>query len=318
VCLRVLRFTYEELGRVMAKHWGLPERVGQCMSALDPLRVGAPGSESGVLKAAAAFSHALTAAVYRRDPEGAAARVNLLVQDYFPALGLRVEQVSGVLDASLLEARSTFATLSVPLDELRLRKQAEAAMARAAEQGPYEEPEIPLDEVASGEELLQHFLRDVSAAIEAPADFDLHRIMLMILEAIYRGGPFDRVLFCLADPEHTVMQGRLGLGEGIEALRGHFHVPISVRGGLIGTALLRKHDLFVAGETTYAEAEALKAFGARCLGVYPILVDGVLGSCLYFDRLWVSPPPNTRTMELLSKLRDLAAKAIAARRPIAA
>lgn len=318
VCLRALHFTYEELGQAMARQWGLPDRVARCMSAIDPLRMRAEGTEMAVLKASAAFSHALTTAVYRREPEGAAARVNLLVQDYFPALGLHPEQVSGVLDTSLLETKSTFATLSVPLDELRLRKQAEAAVARAAAEGPYEEPEGPLDEIASGEELLQHFTRDVESAIDAPADFDLHRIILMVLEAIYRGGPFDRVLFCLADPDHTLMQGRLGLGEGIEVLRSRFRVPISVRGGLIGTALVRKHDLFVAHETSYEEAEALKFFGARCLGVYPILVDGVLGSCLYFDRLSVGPAPNARTMELLSKLRGLAAKALATRRPIAA
>jgi HD-like signal output (HDOD) protein len=318
VCTRVLHFTFEELGQAMAKQWKLPDRVSQCMSAAGPLCLGADDAELATLKAATAFSHALTTAVYRRDPEGAAARVNLLVLDYSPALGLRHDQVSGVLETGIVETKSTFSELSVPLDELRLRRQAEAAVASVAAGEPFEEPARPAEEVARGEELLRQFTRDIESMIEASADFDLHRLMLMILEAAYRGGPFDRVLFCLTDPAHQVMQGRLGLGERIEELRDTFRVPISVRGGLIGATLVRRQDLFVAARNSYAEAEALESVGAVSLGVYPILAEGVLGGCLYFDRLSAKPAPSPRTLELLARLRDLAAKALLLRRPAAA
>lgn len=314
VCTRVLHFAYEELGQAMSKQWKLPDRVSRCISSADPLRIGADDAELVALKAATAFSHALTTAVYRREPEGAAARVNLLIQDYSPALGLRLEDVSGVLETGIVETKSTFSTLSVPLDELRLRKQAETALATVAAGGPCEETGA-MAEVATGEELLRQFKRDVESTIEASADFGLHRLILMVLEAIYRGGPFDRVLFCLADPAHTVMQGRLGLGEKIEELRDTFRVPISVRGGLIGAALVRRQDLFVAAQNSFAEAEALKSVGAVSLGVYPILREGILGGCLYFDRLSAKPAPSPRTLDLLAKLRDLAARAIVLRRP---
>jgi len=71
---------------------------------------------------------------------------------------------------------------------------------------------------------------------------------------------------------------------------------------------VRRQDLLVNAGSSFAESEALKSVGAVSLGVYPILVDGVLGGCLYFDRLSVRPPPAARTLELLATLRDLAAR----------
>jgi hypothetical protein len=127
-----LHFTFEELGQATAKQWELPDRVAQCMGAGGPLHKGADDTELAVLRAATAFSHALTTAVYRRDPEGSAARVNRLVLDCFPVLGLRHDQVNGVLETGIVETRTTFAALSAPLDSLRLRRQAEAAASLAA------------------------------------------------------------------------------------------------------------------------------------------------------------------------------------------
>lgn len=318
-CLRVLQFTFEDLGQAMAARWQLPDRVGQCMLPVDPTRLAADeNDELAALRAAASFSHALTTAVYRREPEGAAARVHLLIQDYSPVLGLREEDVNGVLEAGLRETKATFAALNIPVDELRLRKQAQAVLENLAAGGLDEPPAELIDQAPGGEEFLHQISRDVESTIKASGDFDLHGVILMILEALYRGGPFDRVLFCLADPDHTVMLGRLALGQGAEDLRAKFRVPISVRGGLMGTALVRRQDLFVTAASSFAENEALKSVGAVSLGVYPILVDGVLGGCLYFDRLSVRPAPPARTLEMLARLRDLAARAIAIRRPMPA
>jgi len=311
-CLQALHFTYEELGQAMTEQWQLPDMVGNCMNDSNAMRPGAADSEEGLLRAAVAFSHALTAAVYRREPEGASARMNLLVQDYYPALGLRQEDVAQLLERAIADTKSTFATLSTPLDVLRLRRQAEAALASVAA-APADEETTALAGLAHGEDLIEQLSRDVAAAIEAPEP-DLHKVILMTLEAIYRGGPFDRVLFCLTDRDHTTVRGRLGLGQGIEAFREKFHAPISARGGLVGAALVRRQDLFIAGEGSYAQTEALKGVGAKSLGVFPITVDGVLGGCLYFDRLTEQPAPGPRTLELIARLRDLAAKAIAGRR----
>jgi len=82
--------------------------------------------------------------------------------------------VNAVLDAGIRETKATFAALNIPVDELRLRKQAEAVLANLAAGGLDEPPAEPVVEAPTGEEFLQQIIRDVQSAIKASGDFDLH------------------------------------------------------------------------------------------------------------------------------------------------
>ena len=316
-CLRVLHFSYDELGQAMALRWRMPEKVTQVIGAAQGRRGRAWRQDASLLQELTSFCHALTTAVYRREPEGARARLHLLIQDYLPTLTLQEEDVGRVLDTAILDTKNTFAILRVPLDGLRLRHQTEAALASAAAEPASPEAAPGLHEPPTQENLLERLTHEVELLVGSSTDFQLNSVLLMILEAIFRGGPFDRVLFCLVDPGHTAIQGRLGLGEGIDQLRDQFSFPLSIRGGPIGTALMRKQGLFLAGDRgpVPMEAELLKHLGAASFGMHPILVDGTLVGCLYFDRLSPAPAPDQHTLELLLRLRDLAATAIKKKRP---
>ena len=310
-CLRVMQFTYDDLGQAVAQHWRMPEQVLRCLAAPDPRRVVAARKEADQLSALTAFSHALTTAVYRREPEGTRARVNMLVQDYLPVLQIQKSQVGRILDTAVLDTRNTFNLLRIPLDHLRLSRQVEAAVTGAAEaaaaaSGP------DLEEVAHGADLLEQLTHEVEALLEAPGEFRLNDVLMMILEAVYRSGAFDRVLFCLVNPDHTHIQGRLALGEGADSLRDRFHFSIGPEGGPIGNALQFKQDLFVPRDISagHAEPQVLKQLEAASFGLLPVLVDRVLVGCLYFDRLGWKHPPDRRVMRLVEHLRDLAGRAI--------
>lgn len=313
-CLRVLHFSYDELGQAMALRWRMPEKVTEVIGAADRRRGRAWRQDASLLNELTSFCHALTTAVYRRDQEGTRARLNLLIQDYLPTLALQGEDVERVLDTAILDTKNTFAILRMPLDGLRLHHQTEAALATAAAEPPSPEAAPGLHELASEENLLERLTHEVELLVSSSIDLQLNSVLLMILEAIFRGGPFDRVLFCLVNAEHTHIQGRLGLGA--ESLREKFSFPLSIRGGPIGAALLKKQELFLSSDraSTYAELELLKLLGASSFGLHPILVDGVLVGCLYFDRLAPSAPLDARTLGFLVRLRDLAATAIQKKR----
>jgi HD-like signal output (HDOD) protein len=309
-CLQVMQFTYDDLGQAMARHWRMPEQVVHCMEAPEPAHRSGTDREADRLSALTAFSHALTTAVYRREPEGARARITLLIEDYLPTLELQRSQVERILDTALLDTKNTSSLLRVPLDHLRLSRQAEAALAGAAEAAAASGPE--LEELAHGADLLERLTHEVEALLEAPGEFRLNDVLMMILEAVYRSGAFDRVLFCLVNPDHTHIQGRLALGEGADSLRDRFHFSIGPEGGPIGNALQSKQDLFVPRDTSagHAEPQVLKQLEAASFGLLPVLVDRVLVGCLYFDRLGWKHPPDRRVMRLAEHLRDLAGRAI--------
>lgn len=234
-------------------------------------------------------------------------------------LGLQKDAVAGVVDAALLDTKQTFALLRVPLDELRLSRQAQAAVAGVAEAEAAERPPEMAD-LPSGTSLLEQLTREVEVLLDSPGEFRLNNVLLMVLEAIYRGGPFDRVLFCLVSPEHGTVQGRLALGESADTLREKFRFPLSPHGGAVGAALRGRRNLFLPDRTgaSLAEANMLKLLGASSLGLLPVLVDGVLVGCLYFNRLRSASVPDPHTVELLGRLRDLTGAAIKRSRTTAA
>lgn len=80
---------------------------------------------------------------------------------------------------------------------------------------------------------------------------------------------------------------------------------------------MAQQDLLLSPERglCYPEVELLEKLGAPSIGVLPIVVDGVLVGCLYCDRLAPGPDPDPRILELVSRLRCLAARAISIKKP---
>jgi len=308
---QVLGFRYQDLGQAAARQWNLPERV---LDTMEAGRYAPPPAGGDLLALITAFSHALTTAVHRRDPEGARARLKRLVHEFSPVLGLRSEDVRDVVEAGVRDTMETFSILRVPLDELRLRRHTEAVLQGLKEAA---QPAAEPGKLACGEDLLEDLAREIEWVLSSPSDWDLNNVILMILEAIYRSEAFDRVLFCLLDPESETVQGRIGLGEGSEALRARFRFSVAGGGNPLTDALLARRTLLLSAESglSYYEAELLKQLGATCLAVFPIMVDGILVGCLYADRVGAGPDPSARVLELVSRLRYLAARAIGLKSP---
>jgi hypothetical protein len=159
-------------------------------------------------------------------------------------------------------------------------------------------------------------LKELNAALDPAEDFDLNAIIMMILEAIYRGAGLDRALFCLVTGDRSHVQARLGVGDGAEPLIDKFQFPISIRSGPIGIALLGKQDMMLdAGETArYSHSPFMNVVGSACFGILPLVVDGIIAGCLYFDSashtFGFDPPKRQALLEL----RKFAVEAIARKR----
>lgn len=305
--LKILGFTYTDLAQAVSREWNLPERV---IETMDSAAAGQGPGGSRLLATITAFSHILTQAVHRSEPASARARLRRLAAEFGPKLGLDLDSVRGIVEAGLLETRETFAILRVPLDELRLRKQTEAVLESLSE---LPEPERALfRHPVCGESALEDLGREIEWVLVSGNGLDLNKVLLMILEAMYRSEAFDRVVFGLLDPETETLQGRLGLGDGAEALRSQFRLTVA-GGGPLAAALLNRRCLLVSAENalTTEEAELLRRLGVSCLGLFPIVVDDALVGCLYGERTGPGRDPDARTFELLARLRHLAARAIA-------
>ncbi|MGC8792908.1 MAG: HDOD domain-containing protein [Bryobacteraceae bacterium] len=307
--LNVLGFTYPELAQAASREWNLPERVIQTM---DPQAWGAGRGGTGLLATITAFSHNLTVAVHRSEPATARARLRRLTEEFGPTLGLDQRSVREIVEAGLLETKETLSILRVPLDELRLKRQAEAVLDQVGELAARPEPGA-LGAPLCGQAALEHLANEIEWVLLARKDWELTQVIFMVLEAIYRSEVFDRVLFCLLDPASETLLGRVGLGEGVDGLRERLRLPTAPGASPLSQALANRRAILLSATSPLSEEEAgaLRERGISCLGLFPIVVDGVLVGCLYGERAAPGNDPDARTFELLNRLRLLASRAIA-------
>ncbi|MEP7383331.1 MAG: HDOD domain-containing protein [Gemmatimonadota bacterium] len=317
----VLAFRFEELGEAMAKHWGMPESVITGIRADGAVA----SSEMGMISA---FSHELTAAVYRREFDPKRDGVAEVMARYSKRLSLTREEVAGILEASLAETKEIFTSAKVTIDDLKLRRLQKAAMAQLGTWGP---PVEHIQELASAEATPEQVaaidaltelarVREELAAevlrIALPTSGeDLNRVILMVLEAIFRGGPFDRVVFCMMTPDRSGVKARYGLGTGVEQLLETFTFELSPREGPVAVAMLRRQSVCVPVERDFTAQELrfAQSLGASSFGVFPVVVGTRLVGCVYCDRPWNSRVPDRGTLAYVRKLCEGAVKGIEAR-----
>jgi HD-like signal output (HDOD) protein len=310
-CERVLNFRFEDLGKAMAHHWNLPDTVANCMDNPDlPAQ-----SDLEKLRVMTSFSHELSAAVYRKEASECQYALKELVNRYGAALPVKEVDIPAILEAALLETEDTFRAARLPLDRASLSSHFLAATGReqpAAQVRDASEAAVP-----SQPDVLKSLIKELSATLDLGEDFDLNAVIMMILEAIYRGAGLDRALFCLVSGDRAHVQARLGVGADVEPLIEEFKFPISIRSGPIATALLGKQDLLVeAGEAgRYRHSQFMNIIGAPCFGILPIVVQGIVAGCLYFDSASDSFAFDAPKRQALLELRKFAVVAIARKRP---
>jgi hypothetical protein len=308
--MNILGFTFEELGAAVARHWGMPESVTEAMRATGP-------SAGRPLIGVVTFVHELTTAIYRDEATRGPLRVADAVRLHGPALGVDQEGVAEVIERAVSETKDVFTTAHVSLDDLRLRKQTAEAIRILGGGTPDETVAVG----ASGEresiaDVRQRLLQDAESALSPDRSYGLEAVILVLLEALLRGGPFDRVIFAITNSERTMVEGRLGLGDGVDQIIPRLRV--STRSAPVSMALewrrvaIRTVERALTGD----EAKWCAVVGATAFGVAPLMVDGKLVGCLYAD--CASSCSADDAASFLETVAGLASRAIASRRSAAA
>jgi HD-like signal output (HDOD) protein len=304
----VLGFTYEDLGTAVARHWSMPESVVIAMRA-----GGAASSRS--LAGVVTLSHELTNAIYRDDAMRGALRVADAVRQHGSVLGVNQEVIGEILERALSETKDVFSTARVALDDLRLRKQIADALrvlgATSGEDGPDAGSNTAPRE--SIEELRSRLVQEARTALDANREFGLEAVVLMLLEALLRGGPFDRAVFAIANAERTMIEGRIGLGDQADALIPKLRVttqsaPVSLALDWRRAAIRTVNRALTSDETRWC-----RTVGATAFGVVPLTIDGKLVGCLYADCTSVSAAVEAAG-PFLDAVAGLASRAIESRR----
>jgi HD-like signal output (HDOD) protein len=273
-CECLLNFRFEDLGKAMARHWNLPDTVSHCMDRPDLM---AP-KDADELRIISAFSHALSDVVYRTEHAECQEALKALLKRYGAAAPVKECDIPAILDAAVFETEDTFRAARLPIDHASLASRILAVTGRGHTPAPVEKSPEP----AVDSDVLQSLTQELRSMLRPEEDFDLNAVLMMILEAVYRGAGLDRALFCLVNGDQTEVEARLGVGADVERLIARFRFRLSIRSGPIGVALLKKEDLIVeAGPgSVYSRSPFMDVVGARCFGILPLIAWMALPSAV--------------------------------------
>jgi len=172
---------------------------------------------------------------------------------------------------------------------------------RIPQAGPveHEEPPPADDTLEPDPQLQLRILREISGRIAAGAN--LNEILNLVLEGIYRGVGFDRVLFALLSRNRLQLIGKTALGAGAEALRQRFIFSLDdTPGDLFNEFFRRPRALCLApGRSSPAlRVDRLQLVTNSTLAcIAPIQVQGRVIGMFYADRLNAARGLDDETFE---------------------
>lgn len=339
---QVLGMTFQELGVGVARSWGLPEdlqRMMQVPEGAAPSRCAERGVERHRWMGRAA--NEVTELMLSDDQEGLPARLSRLAETYSPALGLPVKE----LQSAMQSARTKLAQLTTAMG-IELGRDAPARrllsepdpvppdtlaphQLAATMPAPLDEATVMLDPPdarqlprAAVAEILAAGVQDITNCMVGD-NVRINEVLRMVLETMYRGLTFRRVVFCLRDPKTDMLSGRFGLGEQVETLSRLFQIPLRAQPGVqpdLFAAICQKGmDTLIADATVSTVAQRVPAWyrnqvNAPTFLLLPMAMKGATFALIYADKA----RPNAIELEEkeLSLLRTLRNQAVMAFRQL--
>jgi len=139
--------------------------------------------------------------------------------------------------------------------------------------------------------------------------------MRMILETIYRGMGFQRVLLCIKDGKKKTMNGRFGFGHDVQHIVKEFKFPLAFSPDVFHAALTKNVDILIT------DVNDRNIFGlvpewfsrlvtAQTFTLFPLNIKNVPVALIYADKEY--PNEINITEKELSALRTLRNQALLA------
>ncbi len=329
--LQVLGTSYEQLGLGVARQWGLPEQLQASMRRPEgdpPNRlIGSPIERQRWLSRAA---NDVADLILLTDPKEAHGRVRAMGQRYARALGVTSEAFDKATDLARQRLAQMAEAMDIKLAKGSAAERLLAPLTPAADDSltPHQLQATQVVEPTqqlSGQQLTREQAVDMltagvqditNAMVET---FKLNEVLRMILETIYRGLGFRRVVFCLRDPKTEALTGRFGLGDGVEAVAPSFRIPLRTQVGgsadLFSAVCQKGVDTLIADATAANIADRLPTWfrgpvHAPSFLLLPMSMKGAPFAMIYADKAQTGGIDlGEKELSLLRTLRNQAVMA---------
>lgn len=327
----VLGLPFPEIGKGIAREWKLPGVIIDSMDKMPAGQVKAAKSKDEIIRQLSSFSNELCA-IGQMEPQAAEKAKKELSERYEEALKIDKDQIENLISTSQTEVREFTRALNIDTQGIRLFTK-ENHLDEAAGNHHHESTDtfdvlsntsnsVLEKAIATGDEesqnkarqeILVHGIAEITNSMLG--DFDLNELLTMILETIYRGMGFTRVLFCLRDARNRTINAKFGLGKTIDEVIPRFRFKIEDENDIIHDAVKNGKEFIILdiNSTEYKSRVPdylRKVTNPRSVVLYPIVVNRRIIGLLYADMDECTPDVSVDALKFFKTLRNQASLAI--------
>ena len=327
----ILGISYNALGMAVSRSWNFPDKIVHSMDSLPRHIIERPKTELETLQILSNYSNEL---IYRftNTPSSERAEVTSdMSKRYHNSLPIAEDQMESLIESAVTKIDPYY-------DVVKIDKQTSNMIRKLFQSDPKRPPEAQKKETigkskttALPEEpahkitlpgfavtepqigILTNGIREINDVMKGRCN--LNDVLYMILETMYRGFEFSRVIFCLRDETRGKMAARFGLGENVDEIVQHFHFRIGRTSDIFNIVIAQEKGILIDDAATPNIFKNLPEWyrgiiAAPSFLIYPLVTaEGCIGM-FYADKKTKGTMLTDVQKNFMEDLRGIAIQAI--------
>lgn len=310
--IQVLGLSYEELGLGVARSWGFPPLMVNSMRKLPTGAIRKPNTPEERLRLLSAYSNELCLMVANVSAEKRNHELRKVVARFGEALEINERETQRALDHSFEQLSEFSRVIHLNMQQTPFGRQIRAwagdligGTEKTVGADGETIPGTVLNELPSSlladdshetgtgydseavQAILTAGIQDISNTLVE--DYKLNDILRMILETMYRGIGFKRVILSIKDGRSGFMQGRFGLGPDSMEVAKQFRFKIDFSPDIFHAALSNGVDILITDTSEPKIAPRIpewyrKVLTSETFVLFPLVIKKNPVALIYADK----------------------------------
>lgn len=312
----VLGLSYEEIGVGVAKAWHLPMPIIKSMRQITSREIQTPHLEEDKQSQISNFSNDLCDVIQNTPTDAVKISIQKLLEKYSNSIDLTPKQLNGYIERAVENVQEYATIFNLNLAQSSFIKNIENWLdgQQATGQNPTSQtkPKAEDEKFIAGQSETKNRSIDLINSVQEISDSiidgaSLNDAMIMVIETIYRGFDFNRVIFCMINRKNASVDARFGFGQDIDELIKDFKIPISRVPDIFNLALTKHQDYVIDNIDDPDIANLVpdwyrQKMLTKSLIVYPVVINKVAMGFIYADN---NTPTRLSKHEHLSIIKTL-------------
>ncbi|MBI9074663.1 MAG: HDOD domain-containing protein [Desulfatibacillum sp.] len=301
----ILGVSFEELGMAVAKNWKFPDKIVQTLRSLPPGDVERPKTPEEMLRNLANLSNEVCEAISTSNPDDRNRILDGIAKRYQKSVPLSSKKIVGLLRGAKDMIAKYANILDIDVQASPFLRAVEdhvqdvagpvpgvaqtAPLAGSAAMGSGS-PDLSLSQTQEQVSILITGIQEITNTMLE--DYKLNDLLFMVLETMYRGFGFQRVLFAVMDNSKTHMIARFGFGQDMDTIVKKFSFDVgdpSNPRDVFQLCVAQKKDIRIDDIKILHEKGKIPkwyvdAILAPAFALYPVVVNHQCIGMFYMDR----------------------------------